>query len=228
MGPETRYLVALDAGVELLVVQQNLATSSTEALAQEGRAVRLHLEAAALPARRGRPGTGGGGNMIKRRMAALATVAVVAVGACGGGSSATPAPSLPTAVGDGEGRRLGPGLAGLRRERLDRPDRTTGSADFEKDSGCKVDIQIFGTSDEAFSLFSTNPEKYDVISASGDASLRLVRAGYVQPVNTDLVPSYAGHLRGAQEQALQHGRRRPLRHPARAGLEPADVAHRTT
>jgi putative spermidine/putrescine transport system ATP-binding protein len=42
VGPETRYLVALDAGVELLVVQQNLATSSTEALAQEGRPVRLH------------------------------------------------------------------------------------------------------------------------------------------------------------------------------------------
>ena len=42
VGPETRYLVALDAGVELLVVQQNLATSSTEALAQEGKAVRLH------------------------------------------------------------------------------------------------------------------------------------------------------------------------------------------
>jgi len=42
MGPETRYVVALDAGAELIVVQQNLATSSTEALAQEGRPVRLH------------------------------------------------------------------------------------------------------------------------------------------------------------------------------------------
>jgi putative spermidine/putrescine transport system ATP-binding protein len=42
VGPETRYVVALDAGAELIVVQQNLATSSTEALAQEGRPVRLH------------------------------------------------------------------------------------------------------------------------------------------------------------------------------------------
>ena len=50
---------------------------------------------------------------------------------------------------------------------------------------------MFGSSDEAFSLFTTNPEKFDVISASGDASLRLVRAGYVEPVNVDLVPSYA-------------------------------------
>jgi putative spermidine/putrescine transport system substrate-binding protein len=62
---------------------------------------------------------------------------------------------------------------------------------FETASGCKTSVQVFGTSDEAFSLFTTNPEKFDVISASGDASLRLVRAGYVQPVNTDLVKNYA-------------------------------------
>ncbi len=41
VGPDTRYLVSLDAGGELMVTQQNLATSSTEALAQQGRAVRL-------------------------------------------------------------------------------------------------------------------------------------------------------------------------------------------
>jgi putative spermidine/putrescine transport system ATP-binding protein len=41
LGPETRYIVALDAGGELVVTQQNLATSSTEALAAKGRAVRL-------------------------------------------------------------------------------------------------------------------------------------------------------------------------------------------
>jgi putative spermidine/putrescine transport system substrate-binding protein len=62
---------------------------------------------------------------------------------------------------------------------------------FEEETGCQVDFQIFGTSDIAFSLFTTNPTQFDVISASGDASLRLVRAGYVQPVNTDLVPNYA-------------------------------------
>jgi putative spermidine/putrescine transport system ATP-binding protein len=41
LGPDTRYVVTLDAGSELVVTQQNLATSSMEALAAEGRRVRL-------------------------------------------------------------------------------------------------------------------------------------------------------------------------------------------
>ena len=41
LGSDTRYFVALDAGGELVVTQQNLATSSMEALAQQGKAVRL-------------------------------------------------------------------------------------------------------------------------------------------------------------------------------------------
>jgi putative spermidine/putrescine transport system ATP-binding protein len=41
IGPDTRYIVALEAGGELVVTQQNLETSSMEALATQGRAVRL-------------------------------------------------------------------------------------------------------------------------------------------------------------------------------------------
>jgi len=41
LGPDTRYVVTLDAGSELVVTEQNLATSSMEALAAEGRRVRL-------------------------------------------------------------------------------------------------------------------------------------------------------------------------------------------
>ena len=44
LGPDTRYVVALDAGTDLVVTQQNLSTSSTEALAMEGKAVRLVWE----------------------------------------------------------------------------------------------------------------------------------------------------------------------------------------
>ncbi len=41
LGSDTRYVVMLDAGARLVVTQQNLSTSSTEALAQQGKAVRL-------------------------------------------------------------------------------------------------------------------------------------------------------------------------------------------
>lgn len=41
LGPDTRYIVDLDAGGQLVVTQQNLSTSSMEALAAKGRAVRL-------------------------------------------------------------------------------------------------------------------------------------------------------------------------------------------
>ena len=41
LGPDTRYIVTLDAGAELVVTQQNLATSSMEALSAKGQAVRL-------------------------------------------------------------------------------------------------------------------------------------------------------------------------------------------
>jgi putative spermidine/putrescine transport system ATP-binding protein len=44
LGPDTRYVVTLDAGAELVVTQQNLSTTSTEALAKEGKAVRLVWE----------------------------------------------------------------------------------------------------------------------------------------------------------------------------------------
>ena len=59
---------------------------------------------------------------------------------------------------------------------------------FEEETGCEVTTKTFGTSDEALNLMKTGD--YDVVSASGDASLRLVAAGDVAPVNTDLIPNY--------------------------------------
>ncbi len=40
---------------------------------------------------------------------------------------------------------------------------------FEEETGCKASVKTFGTSDEAFQLFETG--QYDVVSASGDATL---------------------------------------------------------
>src|SRR5215218_9035580 len=60
--------------------------------------------------------------------------------------------------------------------------------DFEKETGCQVNTKIAGTSDEMVDLMRTG--EYDGVSASGNASLRLVEGGDVDPVNTDLVPNY--------------------------------------
>lgn len=63
-------------------------------------------------------------------------------------------------------------------------------SDFETETGCEVTVKTFGTSDEALNLMKSG--EYDVVSASGDASLRLVAAGDVAPVNTDLLENYEG------------------------------------
>jgi putative spermidine/putrescine transport system substrate-binding protein len=60
---------------------------------------------------------------------------------------------------------------------------------FEEETGCQVEVKYFGTSDEAVSLMKSG--QYDVVSASGDASLRLIAGGDVAPVNTDLIENYA-------------------------------------
>ena len=61
-------------------------------------------------------------------------------------------------------------------------------SDFEKRTGCQVNVKVFGTSDEAVDLMRTG--QYDGVSASGNATARLVEGGDVDPVNTDLVPNY--------------------------------------
>lgn len=69
---------------------------------------------------------------------------------------------------------------------------------FETETGCKATVKTFATSDEAVSLMQSGG--YDVVSASGDATLRLIYGDLVQPVNTDLVPSYADIFEGLKNQ----------------------------
>jgi putative spermidine/putrescine transport system substrate-binding protein len=59
---------------------------------------------------------------------------------------------------------------------------------FEQESGCKVNDKVAGTSDEMVSLMRTG--EYDGVSASGNATARLVEGGDVSPVNVSLVPNY--------------------------------------
>ena len=125
------------------------------------------------------------------------------------------------------GRRRGPAephrVGRLRRERLQRP-AVDWVTPFEQKTGCKVNVKVGNTSDEMVQLMRTG--QYDGVSASGDATLRLIYAGDVAPVNTDLVPNYADHLVVPQGQAVELRRRPDVRHPARLGREPVDVQHR--
>lgn len=63
---------------------------------------------------------------------------------------------------------------------------------FTHDTGCVVNRKVFATSDEAVQLMRTG--EYDLVSASGDASLRLIVDGNVQPLNTDLIPNFSDDI----------------------------------
>ncbi len=60
---------------------------------------------------------------------------------------------------------------------------------FEEASGCKVNVKTANTSDEMVALM--NEGGFDLVTASGDASLRLIAGKRVQPVNVDLIPSWS-------------------------------------
>jgi putative spermidine/putrescine transport system substrate-binding protein len=130
---------------------------------------------------------------------ALAATAVAAVvvacsssskSSSGGGQAASgqKPPSVPMAssVGAGEGALNIIAWAGYAESGQNDP-KVDWVHPFEKQTGCKVNVKIGNTSDEMVQLMRTG--QYDGVSASGDATLRLIYAGDVAPVNTDLVPN---------------------------------------
>jgi putative spermidine/putrescine transport system substrate-binding protein len=59
---------------------------------------------------------------------------------------------------------------------------------FEQDTNCKVTVKDAATSDEMVQLM--NSGGYDLVTASGDASLRLIMGNTVQPIDISRIPSY--------------------------------------
>ncbi len=92
-----------------------------------------------------------------------------------------------TAVGAGEGQVDIVAWAGyIERGETDKAyDWVT---DFEKATSCKVNVKTAATSDEMVTLM--NQGGFDLVTASGDASLRLIAGKKVQPVNVDLIPNW--------------------------------------
>ncbi len=60
---------------------------------------------------------------------------------------------------------------------------------FEEATSCKVSVKTANTSDEMVALM--NEGGFDLVTASGDASLRMIAGKRVQPINIDLIPSWS-------------------------------------
>jgi putative spermidine/putrescine transport system substrate-binding protein len=135
-----------------------------------------------------------------RATGAIAAIGIITLtAACGGGSSsggaAAPGGGLKPpkvaalqSLGPGEGQVNVVAWAGYAEDGSNDP-TVDWVHPFEKQTGCKVNVKVAGTSDEMVSLMKTG--EYDTVSASGDASLRLIYGGDVAPVNTSLVANYA-------------------------------------
>src|SRR3954462_901400 len=62
---------------------------------------------------------------------------------------------------------------------------------FEQQSGCKVNAVPAGTSHEMFTKFNSGGGgQYDLVSPSGDASLRLIKSGSVAPLDTTKLTNF--------------------------------------
>lgn len=133
-------------------------------------------------------------------------VAALLVAACGddsgsdGSTSGASVPDVPMAseLGEGEGEiniLAWPGYAedGTAYKKVD------WVTPFAEETGCKANVQVANTSDEMFEKMGTG--QFDVVSASGDSSLRMIYAGKVAPVNTDLLTNWADIAPFQKEQA---------------------------
>ncbi len=124
----------------------------------------------------------------KAKVTAAAVAITLALAGCSNGSGGNGATMLDK-LGKTEGTLTLLGWPGYAEDGSNDP-KVDWVTPFETETGCKVTFKSYGTSDEALSLFKTG--EYDAIAASGDATLRLIAGGHVQPLNTALIPSYAG------------------------------------
>jgi putative spermidine/putrescine transport system substrate-binding protein len=123
---------------------------------------------------------------IRRIHVLVAALAAALCVPASGVSSGSAAGSLPTKIGKGEGSLNlieWPAYA----------DKSFANK-FVQQTGCKIHRKDAGSSNQMVALMRTGGGggggQYDLVSASGDASLRLILGGDVQPVNVNLIPSW--------------------------------------
>lgn len=102
-------------------------------------------------------------------------------------SVATVAPAQMSEIGEGEGALSIVAWAGYI-ERGETDANFDWVTKFEDATGCMVSVKTANTSDEMVALM--NEGGFDLVTASGDASLRMIAGKRVQPINIDLIPSW--------------------------------------
>ena len=118
----------------------------------------------------------------------LTLVLGMLLAACQTAPAAAPGPSGPRqSIGDGEGALSIVAWAGYI-ERGETDAAYDWVTQFEKETGCKVSVKVANTSDEMVALM--NEGGFDLVTASGDASNRLISGGKVQEINVNLIPSW--------------------------------------
>ena len=123
--------------------------------------------------------------MKRFRITALVLALSIVMSACGGAAGGAGAPMK--SIGKGEGEVAIIAWAGYV-ERGETDPAYDWVTEFEKNTSCKVTVKTAATSDEMVSLM--NEGGFDLVTASGDASNRLIAGGKVQELNIDLIPSW--------------------------------------
>jgi putative spermidine/putrescine transport system substrate-binding protein len=114
-------------------------------------------------------------------------VAALAVALCVPAAGISSSNGLPTTIGKGEGQLNLVAWEGYTQPQWVKP--------FTKATGCKVSAKYAGSSDEMVTLMRQGGgSQYDMVSASGDASLRLIYGKDVQPVNVKLIPDWKNFI----------------------------------
>jgi putative spermidine/putrescine transport system substrate-binding protein len=120
-------------------------------------------------------------------LGAILAAMTVGVCACGSSSGGPAASNLPTSIGKGEGQ-----LNLVAWEGYAEPEWVKS---FEAQTGCVVHAKYAGSSDEMVTLMRQGGGgQYDMVSASGDASLRLIRGGDVAQMNMALIPEWKNFI----------------------------------
>ena len=122
-----------------------------------------------------------------RHLSAVCSVSALLLAACGGNGGGADSGAMKE-LGLGEGQVNLVAWAGYVEDGSTDP-KVDWVSDFEAETGCQVNVKIGNSSDEMVELMQSG--EYDAVSASGDATLRLIAGEDVSPVNTDLIPNYA-------------------------------------